>query len=97
MANQHEQGLNQIERLMRDPISYFWPNHNLSKLEYWRMLDAINGKNYWQIAYRDKVARRTVRNTIWNGRGKLGRTTTQIRIMTMDEIRRIVNESLGLG
>jgi hypothetical protein len=61
------------------------------------MLDAINGKNYWQIAYEDKVAYETVRNTIWEGRCKLDYTTTEIRAMTMNEIRRIVNESLGLG
>jgi len=82
---------------MDDPIAYFWPNHDLSAYQYQRMLGAINGKIYWQMAFEDKVAFETVRNTIRDGRKKLGYTTTEIKIMVADEIRRIVNESLGLG
>ncbi len=97
MANQHEEGLNQIERLIRDPITYFWPDHDLSSLEHQRALMAIKTDNNRLLAYNESIAYETLRNQLTNVNKKIGRTTTQIRIMIMDEIRRVVNESLGLG
>lgn len=92
MADKYEEGLNQIERLMRDPITYFWPNHYLSPGEHRRMSKIINDKSYRQIGYEEGASYMTVRNTVTEGRKKLSYTATEIRIMMMEELRRIVDE-----
>ena len=92
MADQYEEGLLEIKRLIEDPIKYFWPNHYLSPGEHRRMSKVIEEKSYRQIGYEEGASYMTVRNTITEGRKKLSYTATEIRIMMIAEIRRIVDE-----
>jgi len=82
---------------MDDPIAYFWPGHDLSRLEHERVLRAVKEINNRLIAFEEGIAYETLRNQLTEVNKKIGHTATEIRIMMVDEIRRIVNESLGLS
>lgn len=56
------------------------------------MSKIIEDEGYRQIAYEEGVSYMTVRNTVTEGRKKLSYTATEVRMMMMAEIRRIVDE-----
>jgi hypothetical protein len=96
MGHQYAESLWKIRFLLDDPIKYFWREHNLGRAEHRRMTAVVTENiGYKALAYREGVAKVTVRNSIRHGRLKLGLDCTDIRIRMLNELRRLANESLG--